>query len=113
MQILRKGQGIMTKTKQTLNLLQIFWTSENVTDSLYSSLAARYNDDNVKKSIIHIGEMERGHAKVWNKIAKDVHGVYFDVSIFLRIKILLMKLLSFILPFTIFIIYLSLWEHAL
>ena len=93
--------------KQTLNLLQIFWTSEIVADNLYSSLAARYNDNKLKKAIIHIGEMERGHAHVWNKIATDVHGVSFHVSIFLKIKILLMKLLSFILPFTIFIHYME------
>jgi len=93
--------------KQTLNLLEIFWTSEIVADSLYSALAARYNDNKLKKAIIHIGEMERGHAHVWNKIATDVHGVSFHVSIFLKIKILLMKLLSFILPFTIFIHYME------
>ncbi len=77
----------MIDKKQTLNLLKIFWTSEIVADSLYSSLAARYDDNKLKKSIIRIGEMERGHAHVWNKIAKDVHGVSFHVSIFLKIKI--------------------------
>ncbi|HVO65205.1 MAG TPA: demethoxyubiquinone hydroxylase family protein [Syntrophales bacterium] len=97
----------MTNTEQTLNLLRVFWSSEIVADSLYSSLAARYNDDKLKKSIIHIGEMEQGHAHVWNKIAKDVHGVSFHVSVFLKIKILLMKLLSFIMPFTIFIHYME------
>ncbi|HYA15621.1 MAG TPA: demethoxyubiquinone hydroxylase family protein [Syntrophales bacterium] len=97
----------MTNTEQTLNLLRIFWSSEIVADSLYSSLAARYSDDKMKKSIIHIGEMEQGHAHVWNKIAKDVHGVSFHFSVFLKIKIILMKLLSFIMPLTIFIQYME------
>ena len=83
----------MMKKKQTLNLLRIFWISEIVADSLYSSLAARYGDDNLKKSIIKIGEMEQGHAKVWNKIATDVYGISFRASTFLKFKILLMKLL--------------------
>ena len=53
--------------------------------------------------------MERGHAQVWNKIAKDVHGVSFQVSLVIKSKIVLLKLLSFILPLTIFIHYL---EHG-
>ena len=97
----------MMKKKQTLNLLQIFWISEIVADSLYRSLAARYGDDNLKKSIIKIGEMEQGHAKVWNKIATDVYGISFQTSTFLKFKILLMKLLSYMLPFTIFIHYME------
>jgi vacuolar iron transporter family protein len=95
------------KKKQTLNLLRIFWISEIVADSLYSSLAARYNDNKLKKAIIHIGEMERGHAHVWNKIATDVYGVSFQTSASLKFKILLMKFLSYILPFTIFIHYME------
>jgi vacuolar iron transporter family protein len=104
---LRKGQRIMMNTQQTLNLLRMFWSSEIVADSLYGSLATRCNDDDLKKSIIEIGKMERGHANVWNKIAKDSHGVVFEISIFLKLKILLTKLLSFMLPFTIFIHYME------
>jgi len=94
-------------TKKTINLLRMFWASEIVADGLYSSLAARYNDDALKKSVLHIGEMERGHAHVWNKIAKDVHGISFEVSAFLKFKMLLLKLVSYILPFTIFIHYME------
>ena len=53
--------------------------------------------------------MEQGHATVWNRIAAKSHGVSFDVSLSLRLKILLVKLLSLILPFTIFIHYM---EHS-
>ncbi len=94
-------------SKETLKLLQMYWSAEIVADSLYSSLAARYSNDTLKKSIIEIGEMERGHAHVWNKIARDGHGVSFQASVFLKLEILLMKILSFILPFTIFIHYME------
>ena len=97
----------MASAERTLNLLKVFWSSEIIADSLYRSLAARHNDGDLRKPIIHIGEMEQGHAHVWNKIATDVYGVSFDVSIFLKIKILLMQLFSFILPFTIFIHYME------
>ena len=53
--------------------------------------------------------MERGHANVWNKIAKDFHGVSFQVSASIKFKIVLLRLLWFVLPLTIFIHYL---EHA-
>ena len=53
--------------------------------------------------------MERGHANVWNKIAKDFHGVSFQVSASIKLKIVLLRLLWFILPLTIFIHYL---EHG-
>ena len=93
--------------RKTLNLLHTFWESEIIAESLYSFLSVRYNDDDLKKSIIEIGKMERGHATIWNKIAKDIHGVSFQASVFLKFKILLMKLLSLVLPFTIFIYYME------
>jgi len=44
---------------------------------------------------------------IWNGIAMKSHGVSFRVSFPLRVKILSAKLLSFILPFTIFIHYME------
>jgi len=76
---------------------------------LYGFLAAKYDDDARKKPLIEIGGMERGHAHVWNKIAQDAHGVSFRVSVFIKCRIVLLKLLSLILPRTIFIHYL---EHG-
>ena len=70
-------------------------------------MAKRYQDADQKNSVLKIGKMERGHAAVWNKIAERTHNVSFQVSIFLRFKIFLMKLFSLIIPFTIFIHYME------
>jgi VIT1/CCC1 family predicted Fe2+/Mn2+ transporter len=47
--------------------------------------------------------MEQGHATVWNRIAEKAHGAKFEVTLSLRLRILLGKLLSVVLPFTIYI----------
>ena len=96
-------------TKETPSLLRTFWSSEIISERLYGFLAARYDDPDLKRDIVAIGTMERAHAQVWNKIAKDVHGVSFQVSLGIKFKIVLLKLLSLILPLTIFIHYL---EHG-
>jgi VIT1/CCC1 family predicted Fe2+/Mn2+ transporter len=94
-------------TKEATSLLHTFWQSEIIADKLYSYLATRYKNDNRKQAIIKVGEMERGHADAWNNIAQNAYGISFQFSFFLKFKILLMKLLSFILPFTIFIHYME------
>ncbi len=90
-----------------LPLLHRYWQSEIVADRLYGFLAARCNDTDRKEMIAKIGRMEQGHATVWNRIAEKSHGSTFEVTLFLRLKILLGKLLSLILPFTIFIHYME------
>ena len=95
--------------KETPSLLRTFWSSEIIAQSLYGFLAARYDDDDLKKPIVEIGKMERGHAIAWNRLAKDVHGVSFQVSFSIKLRIALAKLLSLLLPLTIFIHYL---EHS-
>ena len=99
--------GATINTKETPSLLRTFWSSEIISENLYSFLAASYDDPDRKRDIVYIGTMERGHAHVWNKIAKDVHGVSFQVTLFIEFKIVLLKLLSLILPLTIFIHYLE------
>ncbi|MDD5170548.1 MAG: VIT1/CCC1 transporter family protein, partial [Syntrophales bacterium] len=84
-------------------MLHKYWQSEIIADRLYGFLAARCDDVERKEIIRKIGRMEQGHATVWNKIAAKSHGVSFDVSLLLRLKILAGKLLSLVLPFTIFI----------
>lgn len=98
-----------TNTKETPNLLRSFWSSEIISERLYRFLAANYDDPDQQRDILAIGTMELGHAHVWNKIAKDVHGVSFQVSLVIKFKIVLLKLLSLVLPLTIFIHYL---EHG-
>jgi len=100
---------VTINTKETPSLLRTFWSSEIISERLYGFLAARYDDPDLKRDIVAIGTMERAHAQVWNKIAKDVHGVSFQVSLGIKFKIVLLKLLSLILPLTIFIHYL---EHG-
>jgi len=95
------------ETKSILNLLHTFWESEIIADSLYDFLAARQMNNDLKHSIIEIGKMEHGHANVWSKIAKDIHGVAFQASVYLKFKMSLMKVFSFILPLTIFIHYME------
>ena len=95
-----------------LSLLYKYWQSEIIADHLYGFLAARCDDVERKESIRKIGRMEQGHAAVWNKIAAKSHGVTFDVSPLLRLKILAGKLLSLILPFTIFIHYMEHGERS-
>ncbi len=95
------------KEQGNLSLLHEFWQSEIVADHLYSFLAARCSDAERKEIIAKIGRMEQEHATVWNSIAEKSHGASFDVTLSLRLKILLGKLLSLILPFTIFIHYME------
>ena len=90
-----------------LSLLRKYWQSEIVADRLYSFLAARCDDAERKEIIAKIGRMEQGHATVWSRIADKSHGATFEVTFSLRLKILSGKLLSLILPFTIFIHYME------
>jgi len=90
-----------------LSLLHKYWQSEIVADRLYSLLASRCGDAERRELIAKIGRMEQGHATVWQKLAAKSHGVSFDISPALRLKILSGKLLSIVLPFTIFIHYME------
>jgi VIT1/CCC1 family predicted Fe2+/Mn2+ transporter len=90
-----------------LSLLRKYWQSEIVADRLYGFLAARCSDAERREIIAKIGRMEQGHATVWNRIAEKSHGFTFDVTPSLRLRILLGKLLSVVLPFTIFIHYME------
>ncbi len=90
-----------------LSLLRKYWQSEIVADRLYSFLAARCGDAGRRDIIAKIGRMEQGHATVWNRIAEKSHGAKFEVTFSLRLKILAGRLLSIILPFTIFIHYME------
>ncbi len=60
-----------------------------------------------RELIARIGRMEQGHATVWSRLAAKSQGVSFGPSLSLRLKILLGKLLSLILPFTIFVHYME------
>jgi VIT1/CCC1 family predicted Fe2+/Mn2+ transporter len=95
------------KTERNLSLLHKFWQSEIIANRLYSFLAAQCKDNERKDIILRIGKMEQGHATVWDGIATKSHGVSFRITLPLRAKILSAKLLSFILPFTIFIYYME------
>jgi VIT1/CCC1 family predicted Fe2+/Mn2+ transporter len=95
-----------------LSLLRKYWQSEIVADSLYRFLAARCSDAERKEIIAKIGRMEQGHAAVWNRIAGKSHGATFNVTLSLRLKILFGKLLSLLLPFTIFIHYMEHQERS-
>ena len=95
------------KTERNLSLLHKFWQSEIIANHLYSFLAAQCKDNERKEIILRIGKMEQGHATVWDGIATKSHGVSFRITLPLRAKILSAKLLSFILPFTIFIHYME------
>lgn len=95
------------KEQGNLSLLHKYWQSEIIADSLYRFLASRCNDAERKEIIRKIGRMEQGHATVWSRIATKSHGAAFDITLSLRIKILMGNLLSLILPFTIFIHYME------
>jgi len=90
-----------------LSLLHKYWQSEIIADRLYSFLIAECDDAEQKEIIRTIGSMEQGHATVWKRIAAKSHGATFNITLSLRIKILMGKLLSLILPFTIFIHYME------
>jgi VIT1/CCC1 family predicted Fe2+/Mn2+ transporter len=94
-------------TRETMGMLRTFWKSEIIADHLYRFIAKRYHDTDQKNAIVKIGKMEGGHATVWSNIAHQTYNVSFQVSIFLKFKIFLMKLLSLIIPFTIFIHYME------
>jgi VIT1/CCC1 family predicted Fe2+/Mn2+ transporter len=95
-----------------LSLLHKYWQSEIIADRLYGFLATRSNNIERKEIIRNIGMMEQRHATVWNRIAAKSHGVSFEISLSLRLKILLVKLLSLILPLTIFIHYMEHGERS-
>jgi VIT1/CCC1 family predicted Fe2+/Mn2+ transporter len=97
----------VTTVEGNLSLLHKYWQSEIIADRLYGFLAARCDDAGRKEIISKIGRMEQGHATVWNRIAEKSHGTKFEVTLSLQLKILLGKLLSLILPFTIFIHYME------
>ena len=102
-----RSHEVPMKTERNPSLLQKFWQSEIIADRLYSFLATQCKDNERKEIILKIGKMEQGHATVWNGIATKSHGVSFRVTLSLRAKILSAKLLSLILPFTIFIHYME------
>jgi rubrerythrin len=93
--------------KETLTLLKTFWSSEIIAEKLYGFLAANYDGTDQKRDILAIGAMEQNHADAWGKIAKDLHGTPSPISLVIRFKIVLLRLLSLILPLTIFIHYLE------
>jgi VIT1/CCC1 family predicted Fe2+/Mn2+ transporter len=99
-------------TRGTMGMLRTFWKSEIIADHLYQFIANRYNDADQKNAIVKIGKMERGHATVWNNVAHQTYNVSFQISIFLKFEIFLMKLLSLIIPFTIFIHYMEHKERS-
>ena len=86
-----------------LSLLRQYWQSEIIADSLYRFLAARCNDAGRREIIKKIEQVELGHATVWNRIAEKSHGTRFEGTFSLRLRILQGKLLSLMLPFTIYI----------
>ncbi|HEX9157001.1 MAG TPA: ferritin family protein, partial [Syntrophales bacterium] len=98
---------VLMTVEGNLPLLRKYWQSEIVAERLYSFLAARCDDAEHKEIIAKIGRMEQGHATVWNRLAEKAHGVSYDVSLTLRLKIFFGKLLSVVLPFTIFIHYME------
>jgi vacuolar iron transporter family protein len=110
--ILESLQNLLTRvhikkvpmtTEGNLSLLHKYWQWEIIADCIYSFLATRSNSTERKEIITRMGRMEQGHAMVWNRIAEKSHGCSFEISLLLRLKILLLKLLSLTLPFTIFI----------
>jgi VIT1/CCC1 family predicted Fe2+/Mn2+ transporter len=100
------GEKLMGK-RETVDMLRTFWKSEIIADHLYRFIAKKYQNADQKNAVIKIGKMERGHAAVWNNIADQTHNVSFQISIFLKLKIFVMKLFSLIIPFTIFIHYME------
>jgi VIT1/CCC1 family predicted Fe2+/Mn2+ transporter len=95
------------RTEDTLGSLRTFWKAEIVAGTLYGVLARRYRDPARKEAIAKLGEMELAHADVWRHIAKKVYGVSFEDSVFLKLDIALMKVLSATLPLTIFLHYME------
>jgi VIT1/CCC1 family predicted Fe2+/Mn2+ transporter len=111
--VIIKGVEAM-KAEDSLRLLKTFWKSEIIASRLYGFLALRYKDDARRESVIKFGKIELRHADMWSNIARNVYGVSFQVSIFFKLDIFLMKILALILPFTIFIHYMEHQErHAI
>jgi len=95
------------EAKAPLGMLRTFWKSEIVAEQLYHFMAGRHPDANKKETIIKIKKMERSHAAIWSDISLRTHGVSFQVSVLLKLEILLMKLIYFVIPFTIFVHYME------
>lgn len=97
-------------SEKSFQYLKKFWKLEMVASALYDFLARRTGKKR-KKGIEKIAKMEKGHAKVWNNISKKGYNHEFKLNIFLKIRIFLMKIISFIFPKTIFIHYMELGER--
>ena len=91
------------EVKETPGMLRTFWKSEIVAEQLYHFMAGRHPDANKKDTIIKIEKMERSHAAIWSDIALRTHDVSFQISVLLKLEILLIKLIYFVIPFTIFV----------
>ena len=95
------------EVKETPGMLRTFWKSEIVAEQLYHFMAGRHPDANKKDTIIKIEKMERSHAAIWSDIALRTHDVSFQISVLLKLEILLIKLIYFVIPFTIFVHYME------
>ncbi|NPD88940.1 MAG: hypothetical protein HGN29_09450 [Asgard group archaeon] len=97
-------------SEKSFQYLKKFWKLEMVASSLYDFLAKRTTKKR-KRGIEKIAKMERGHANVWNNISQKGFDYSFQPNITLKIRILIMKFISFLFPKTIFIHYMELGER--
>jgi VIT1/CCC1 family predicted Fe2+/Mn2+ transporter len=99
------------QAKATLGMLRKFWKSEIIADQVYQFMSKKYPDADKKDVISRIGKMESGHATVWNSVALRTYDISFQVSLFFKLEILLMKLFYYVVPITILVHYMEHMER--
>lgn len=91
-------------------MLKEFWEDEYIATNIYRFMAKKVRGEK-KELFLKISEMERGHANVYNSLAKRLFNVEFKPSIGLKIKVFFYKLLALIMPVIFMISYLELGER--
>ena len=96
---------------KTLKMIKEFWEDEVTATELYKFMAKRAKG---KKSelFLNLSNMEKGHAAIWNDVAKKGYSKEFKVGIVQKIKIFFMKLVALIMPLTFMVYYLELDERS-
>ena len=74
-------------TEEDKKVIRAFWEDEIIASEVYLALANKVKDEQ-RELFLKLSEMERGHAELWNEMAKEFMGEEFRKTFGLKIKIL-------------------------
>ncbi len=97
-------------TEEDKKVIRAFWEDEIIASEVYLALANKVKDEQ-RELFLKLSEMERGHAELWNEMAKEFMGEEFRKTFGLKIKIFFQKILARIMPLTFILNYLEKGER--